>query len=64
MPPRLSKRQQRALDELQELSQAGSSKVEESEESGEEVINAGRGAKSGFTAVSKVIHDDRCVILH
>ncbi|KAJ8080196.1 hypothetical protein PM082_017026 [Marasmius tenuissimus] len=55
MPPRLSKRQQRALDELQELSQAGSSKVEDSEESEEDAFNGG-GAKTGFAAL--LVPDD------
>ncbi|KAL0579878.1 hypothetical protein V5O48_002125 [Marasmius crinis-equi] len=51
MPPRLSKRQQRAIDELEELSHAGISKPEESEGSEEEVLNAGRPGQSGFAAL-------------
>ncbi|KAG7092016.1 hypothetical protein E1B28_008399 [Marasmius oreades] len=52
MAPRLSKRQQRAIDELQELAQAGPPKAEVSDGSqDEELRTTGTRSKTGFTAL-------------
>src|SRR5260221_14772324 len=60
MPPRLSKRQQRELDEISALASGSPKQAPEEEPEEEEITTTSRPPKAAITAFSLVLYLDRC----